>query len=95
MKENIFKSSWEDENTYDTRALQIYALKEFMKSLHYLLNDYERINQTACFRSSYQMNKGRNKISVQTAIRLYNCQGTAKGIFGKPNIKLGIWSFDD
>lgn len=93
MKDKQSMSAWKDEDIKDTRVLQIFVLKEFMKSLGYTFQVFTSHPQH--FLSNIWANKGRERVSISTAVKLYNCQGVAKGIFGKPNTKLGIWSFDD
>ena len=87
------ESLWLPEDIVDTRKLQIYALKEMMNGLGYVFRP-STINSQAYFYSAAYSNKGRNKISVKSAINLYN-GNSVKCVFGRPPAFLTIWSFDD
>ena len=88
------KSSWNPEDIEDTRHLQIYSLKQVMKALGYEYDAGYWTNSTPHFYSAEYYNKGRNWISIKTAIGLYN-DSSVKCVFGKPPAKLSIWSFND
>lgn len=87
------KSSWNPEDIQDTRQLQIYSLKQVMKALGYEYAD-GWITSHPYFYSHEHYNKGRNFISVKTAINLYNGH-SVKCVFGRPPEFLTIWSFND
>lgn len=86
-------SKWDPEGIIDTRKLQIHSLKEMMSALGY---EYQEgwVDSHPYFYSMKYSNKGRNIVSIKTAIKLYNGR-TAKCIFGKPPSTLSLWSFDD
>ena len=85
-------SLWQEDEIIDTRKLQIYSLKEMMAALGYKYEEWAGINPY--FYSGKYANKGRNIISIASAINLYN-SNAVKCIFGKPPSKLSNWSFDD
>lgn len=87
------ESLWQSEDIVDTRKLQIHALKEMMKGLGYVFRP-STINSQAYFYSADYSNKGRSRISVKSAIGLYN-GNSVKCVFGRPPQFLTIWSFDD
>lgn len=87
------KSLWLPEDILDTRKLQIHALTQMMTALGYDLMK-SSVEGNWHFHSNYYSNKGREKISVRTAVKLYNGD-TAKCVFGRPPEYLTIWSFDD
>lgn len=87
------KSLWQPEDILDTRKLQIHALEQMMSALGYDLMK-SSIEGNWHFHSNYYSNKGREKISVRTAVKLYNGD-TAKCVFGRPPSHLTIWSFND
>lgn len=87
------ESDWNPDEIVDTRKLQIHALKEMMNGLGYVFRP-STINSQAYFYSANYSNKGRNKISVKSAISLYN-GNSVKCVFGRPPEFLTIWSFDD
>lgn len=89
------KSQWLPEDIQDTRNLQIHSLKQVMKSLGYEYDAGYWTNSTPHFYSADYSNKGRNWISIKTAINLYNNTNAVKCVFGKPPAKLSIWSFND
>ncbi len=87
------QSQWNPDEIIDTRKLQIHALKEFMQSLNY---QYSPESLWVCpyFYSDHHSNKGRQYVSFNSAIKLYN-GNTAKCVFGRPPHTLSIWSFND
>ena len=86
------ESKWEPEEIIDTHKLQFFALKEFMTQLNY---EYVEYKAHPCrFESKHYSNKGREALSLTSAIKLYN-GNTAKCVFGRPPSKLSIWSFND
>jgi hypothetical protein len=87
------KSSWNPDEIQDTKNLQIYSLKQVMKALGYEYAD-GWITSHPYFYSHEHYNKGRNFISVKTAIKLYN-GNSVKCVFGRPPEFLTIWSFND
>lgn len=87
------ESEWLPEDIIDTRQLQIYALKQMMSALGYDLMK-SSVEGNWHFHSNQYSNKGREKISVRTAVKLYNGD-TAKCVFGRPPHYLTIWAFDD
>lgn len=88
------KSQWQPEEITDTRNLQIYSLKQVMKALGYEYDVGYRTNSTPHFYSADYSNKGRNWISIKTAINIYNGH-SVKCVFGRPPEVLTIWSFND
>jgi hypothetical protein len=86
------ESSWNPEEIQDTRNLQIHSLKQVMKALGYEFEQW--YGGHPYFISADYSNKGREKISVQTAIDLYNGR-SVKCVFGRPPEFLTIWSFND
>lgn len=86
------ESSWNAEEILDTRNLQLFALREFMKALGY--EHTEWAGGPDYFWSDKYSNKGRSIISFRSAINLYN-KHSVKCVFGKPPATLSIWSFDD
>lgn len=87
-------SLWQEDEIIDTKKLQIHSLKEMMAALGYQYEDNDFFTGHPYFYSYKYSNKGRNVISMKSAIDLYNNQ-SVKCIFGKPPAKLSIWSFDD
>lgn len=87
------KSSWAAQDILDTRQLQIHSLKAMMKALGYEYEESFIISHPYFYSYEYS-NKGRNYISIKTAIDLYNDR-SVKCVFGKPPAQLSIWSFDD
>ena len=87
------ESSWNAEEIVDTKALQLFALKEFMSSLNY---QYVcgGIMTSPHFYSNHFSNKGRENIGFSSAVKLFN-GNSVKCIFGKPPVTLSIWSFND
>lgn len=85
-------SLWQEDEIIDTKKLQIHSLKEMMAGLGYKYEHW--LGEHPHFYSDKYSNKGRNIISIKSAIDLYNNQ-SVKCIFGKPPAKLSIWSFDD
>lgn len=85
-------SLWQDEDIIDTKNLQIHSLKQVMKALGYEFEQW--YGGHPYFISSEYSNKGREKISVKTAIDLYNGR-SVKCVFGRPPHFLTIWSFND
>ena len=86
------ESSWKPEEILDTRNLQLFALRGFMKALGY--EHTEWAGGSDYFWSDKYSNKGRFTISFRSAINLYN-NHSVKCVFGKPPATLSIWSFDD
>lgn len=86
------QSKWSADEIVDTRKLQIFSLCQVMKAFHYELVEYT--GHPSRFESTHRSNKGRNVISWQKAISLYNGD-TAKCVFGRPPSKLSLWSFTD
>lgn len=86
-------SQWQEDEIVETKALQLFALKEFMSALNYQYIE-ESIFTNPHFYSNHYSNKGRENIGFVTALKLYN-GNTAKCIFGKPPATLSIWSFND
>lgn len=87
------ESQWQPEDIVDTRQLQIYALKQMMSALGYDLMK-SSVEGNWHFHSNSYSNKGREKVSIRKAIKLYNGE-TARCVFGRPPEHLTIWSFDD
>lgn len=88
------KSKWVSEDIVDTRNLQIFALCEFMSALKYEWNTDEFWWVNPGFTSNHFSNKGREHISICSAVKLFN-GNSVKCIFGKPPATLSIWSFND
>lgn len=89
---NTKQSAWNDDEILDTRILQLFALKEFMKVLHYDFIEYK--GHPHRFESKHPLNKGRKIVDFNKAIKLYN-GNNVKCVFGKPPINLTLWSFND
>lgn len=87
------ESEWLPEDIIDTRKLQIYALEQMMSALGYGLMK-SSVEGNWYFHSNKYSNKGREKISIRTAIKLFNGD-TARCVFGRPPQHLTIWAFDD
>lgn len=87
------ESAWKDEEILDTKALQLFALKEFMFSLNYQYVGGSILGNPH-FYSNHHSNKGRESVSFSSAVNLFN-GNTVKCVFGRPPHKLCIWSFND
>ena len=85
-------SKWLEDEILDTRALQLFALKEFMKVLNYDLIEYK--GHPHRFESKHSLNKGRKVVDFNKAVKLYN-GNSVKCVFGKPPVNLTLWSFND
>jgi len=87
------ESSWNPDEIVDTKSLQLFTLREFMKCLNY---DFVEgtLWSNPFFHSSHHSNKGRNIIGFVGALKLYN-GNSVKCVFGKPPEKLSLWSFND
>lgn len=85
-------SQWQEDEIIDTKNLQIHSLKQVMKALGYEFEQW--YGGHPYFISAEYCNKGREKISVKTAIDLYNGR-SVKCVFGRPPHFLTIWSFND
>ena len=86
------ESKWDSEDIVDTKALQLFALKEFMKVLGY--EYYEFKAHANRFESKHPLNKGRKVINFNRAVKLYN-GNSVKCVFGRPPSNLTLWSFND
>lgn len=86
------ESKWDSEDIIDTRKLQIFSLCQVMAAFHYELVEYK--GHASRFESTHRSNKGRNVISWQKAISLYNGD-SVKCVFGRPPSRLTLWSFTD
>lgn len=86
------ESSWNPDEIVDTKALQLFSLVQMMKGLHYEYIPYKA--SAPRFESKHYSNKGREFISLSSAIKLYN-GSPLKCVFGRPPEKLTIWKFDD
>jgi hypothetical protein len=87
------ESEWLPEDIIDTKALQLFALKEFMSSLNYQYVG-GGIMTSPHFYSNHFSNKGRESVGFSSAVKLFN-GNSVKCIFGKPPATLSIWSFND
>lgn len=85
-------SLWREDDIIDTKKLQIHSLKQVMRALGYEFEQW--YGGHPYFISAEYSNKGREKISVKTAIDLYNGH-SVKCVFGRPPEFLTIWSFND
>ena len=85
-------SQWQEDEIIDTKQLQIFSLCQMMKGLHYEFVEYK--GSASRFESKHHSNKGREVLSVSSAIKLYN-GSPAKCVFGRPPEKISIWSFSD
>lgn len=86
------ESKWQPDEIVDTRALQLFALKEFMKVLGYDYCEYKA--HANRFESKHPLNKGRKTITFNRAVKLYN-GNSVKCVFGRPPTHLTLWSFND
>lgn len=86
------ESKWDADEIVDTRNLQLFALKEFMKVLNYEYMEYKA--HAHRFESKHPLNKGRKTITFNKAVKLYN-GNSVKCVFGRPPINLTLWSFND
>jgi len=86
------ESKWDSDEIVDTRALQLFALKEFMKVLNYEYVEYK--GHPHRFESKHPLNKGRKVIDFNKAVKLYN-GNSVKCVFGRPPSTLTLWSFND
>jgi hypothetical protein len=86
------ESKWDADEIVDTRALQLFALKEFMKVLNYEYVEYK--GHPHRFESKHPLNKGRKVINFNKAVKLYN-GNSVKCVFGRPPSNLTLWSFND
>lgn len=86
------ESKWDADEIVDTRALQLFALKEFMKVLNYEYVEYK--GHPHRFESKHPLNKGRKVVDFNKAVKLYN-GNSVKCVFGKPPTNLTLWSFND
>lgn len=85
-------SQWLSDEIIDTKKLQIFSLCQMMRGLHYEFVEYR--SAPSRFESKHHSNKGREVLSVISAIKLYN-GNSAKCVFGRPPERLNIWSFSD
>jgi len=86
------ESDWNPDEIVDTRKLQIFSLCQMMRALHYEFVEYK--GSASRFESKHHSNKGREVLSIPSAIKLYN-GSPAKCVFGRPPEKISIWSFSD
>lgn len=86
------ESKWDADEIVDTRTLQLFALKEFMKVLNYDYVEYR--GHPHRFESKHPLNKGRKTIAFNRAVKLYN-GNSVKCVFGRPPSHLTLWSFND
>lgn len=86
------ESKWDADEIVDTRALQLFALKEFMKVLNYDYVEYR--GHPHRFESKHPLNKGRKTVAFSRAVKLYN-GNSVKCVFGRPPSRLTLWSFND
>lgn len=86
------ESSWNPDEIVDTRILQLFALKEFMKVLNYDYVEYK--GHPHRFESEHPLNKGRKIVDFNRAVKLYN-GNSVKCVFGRPPSHLTLWSFND
>lgn len=89
---NTKQSLWKDDEIVDTRNLQLFALKEFMKVLNYEYVEYK--GHPHRFESQHPLNKGRKVIDFNRAVKIYN-GNSVKCVFGRPPSILTLWSFND
>lgn len=85
-------SKWQEDEILDTRALQLFALKEFMKVLNYTYVEYSALPSR--FESDHPLNKGRKVVDFNRAVKIYN-GNSVKCVFGRPPSNLTLWSFND
>ena len=85
-------SQWAEDEIIDTKQLQIFSLCQMMRGLHYEFVEYRSVPSR--FESKHHSNKGREVLSVISAIKLYN-GSPIKCVFGKKPTRLTIWSFSD
>lgn len=86
------ESKWDADEIIDTKALQLFALKEFMRVLGYDYCEYKA--HANRFESKHPLNKGRKVINFNKAVKLYN-GNSVKCVFGRPPSHLTLWSFND
>lgn len=86
------ESNWNPDEIVDTKALQLFALKEFMEVLGYEYCEYKA--HANRFESKHPLNKGRKIVAFNRAIKLYN-GNSVKCVFGRPPSNLTLWSFND
>lgn len=86
------ESKWDADEIVDTRNLQLFALKEFMKVLNYEYMEYKA--HAHRFESKHPLNKGRRTITFNKAVKLFN-GNSVKCVFGRPPSNLTLWSFND
>lgn len=86
------ESKWDADEIVDTKALQLFALKEFMKVLNYEYMEYKA--HAHRFESKHPLNKGRKTITFNKAVKLFN-GNSVKCVFGRPPSNLTLWSFND
>ena len=86
------ESKWNADEIVDTRTLQLFALKEFMKILNYDYVEYR--GHPHRFESKHPLNKGRKTVAFNRAVKLYN-GNSVKCVFGRPPSHLTLWSFND
>ena len=63
------ESKWDADEIVDTKALQLFALKEFMAALNYQYVE-ESIFTNPHFYSNHFSNKGRENVGFVTALEL-------------------------
>lgn len=86
------ESKWLADEIVDTRNLQLFALKEFMKVLNYEYVEYKA--HANRFESKHPLNKGRKTVTFNKAVKLFN-GNSVKCVFGRPPSNLTLWSFND
>lgn len=86
------ESKWLPDDILDTKVLQLFALKEFMKVLGYDYCEYKA--HANRFESKHPLNKGRKTITFNRAVKLFN-GNSVKCVFGRPPTNLTLWSFND
>ena len=86
------ESKWLPDDILDTKVLQLFALKEFMKVLGYDYCEYKA--HANRFESKHPLNRGRKTVTFNKAIKLYN-GNNVKCVFGRPPSNLTLWSFND
>ena len=86
------ESKWNEDEIVDTKVLQLFALKEFMKVLNYEYVEYR--GHPHRFESKHPLNKGRKTVAFNRAVKLYN-GNSVKCVFGRPPSHLTLWSFND
>ena len=86
------ESKWVDDEIVDTRKLQLFTLKEFMKVLGYDYCEYKAYPSR--FESKHPLNKGRKIITFNKAVKLF-IANSGKCVFGRLSSDLTLWNFND